>query len=362
MITSCKKILVAPDKFKGSLTADGFCAVAEKALGEIFCGAQIYSRPMADGGEGSLDCFVRSTGADIIEGEFTNSDFKKINARYAVKDGVAFIETAQTAGLMNTSVKNPLLTTTLGVGEQIFEAVSNGARKIYLAMGGSSTNDAGCGMAVSLGYKFLNSAGEEFVPTGGTLCEITDIIFPPKTDIAVTALCDVKNPLYGENGAAFVYAGQKGADSEQIKQLDKGLSSFNSVCKKYGFDFSSFPGAGAAGGLGAGAVMFLGARLKSGTESFFEISGADKIIPEADLIISGEGRLDSQSEYGKVVCSLYEKCKGKNFTAFCGVSEMENPPFDVIEINKKGESLEQSLKNTRQNLYESIKEYFAKEL
>lgn len=360
MNTSFKNVLIAPDKFKGSLTADRFCEIAEEMLRGLFPHINVYSRPMADGGEGSLDCFVKSTGARVVEGEFTNSDGEKITARYAIMDNIAFIETAQTAGLMNTSVKNPCITTTFGVGEQIKDAVKNGAKKIYLAMGGSSTNDAGCGMACALGYSFLDKYGESFVPTGKTLCKIDSIIFPEKPlNTEVTALCDVKNPLYGKDGAAYVYAGQKGADGEQIKLLDENLRAFNEVCKTYGYDFSDVQGAGAAGGLGAGAIMFLGAVLKGGTDSFFEISKIDALLPKADLVITGEGKLDKQSCFGKVVYSLYEKCKDKRFVAFCGVNEIESPEFDAVEINKKGETLEQSLKNTEQNLRDAINKFFS---
>lgn len=359
MNTVCKGILLAPDKFKGSLSADRFCTIAEEVLREIYGDIPIFCCPMADGGEGSLDCFVRSTGAEIFEGEFINSDKRKIRARYALQGKTAFIEMAQTAGLVNTTVKNPCVTTTYGVGEQIADAIRNGAEKIYLSMGGSSTNDAGCGMAAALGYTFLNGNGEAFLPTGGTLGEIAEIRFPATPlPVTVTALCDVQNPLYGKDGAAYVYAEQKGADKNEIALLDENLQKFNALCKEHGYDFSAFPGAGAAGGMGAGATLFLKATLKSGTASFMEIAHLDKILPLVDTVISGEGKLDAQSEFGKVVCTLYEQCRGKRFVAFCGVSELQSPSFDVVSINKPNETLKESLRNTEQNLKDALRAYF----
>ena len=360
MCTKFKNVLVAPDKFKGSLTSTQFCEIVKDCFYKFDPSINVDCVPLADGGEGSLECFLNATNAKQITGTFTNANFKKVKASYAMLNDVAFVELAQTAGLVNTKIKNPKITTTLGVGEQILDAINNGAKTIYLAIGGSATNDAGCGMAVGLGYKFFNKQKNEFVPTGKTLCQIETIVPPQKKiDAKVVVLCDVKNVLFGKNGAAYVYAKQKGANNLDIELLDENLKSFNTLCKKYGFNFEHVEGSGAAGGMGAGAMMFLNATLKSGVETFFELTNIPEKIDNADLIISGEGSIDKQSEFGKVVYSLLNKSKGKNkkFVAFCGVCKVENPKFEIIEINKPNQSLPTAIKNTKQNLIDAVNQF-----
>lgn len=356
-----KTVLVAPDKFKGSLTAEQFCEIAREEIKMFDKNIEVIICPLADGGEGSLDCFVRNLNAKIIQKKFTNANFEKIEARYAIKGDVAFIECAETAGLLKTKFKNPLKTTTLGMGEQISDATQKGVKSIYLTLGGSSTNDAGCGMAVGVGYKFLNEKGEEFVPTGGSLSQIKKIIFPKNNkEVKFVALCDVKNVLYGKTGAAFVYAKQKGATDDEVALLDDNLKSFNSVCKSYGQDFASVEGAGAAGGLGAGTTFFLKAQLQSGIETFFNLVNIEDKIKRADLVITGEGKIDSQSKFGKVIYSLKKKCDGKNFVAFCGVNNSKENDFEIISINDKNLSLEENIKNTEINLRKKLREYLKK--
>lgn len=350
-----KTILISPDKFKGSLTAKEFCQIVESCIKKKDKNINILSAPLADGGEGSLNCFIENTGASTISKSFTNANFEKVISKYAIKNDVAFIELAQTSGLINTKIKNPCLTTTLGVGEQIKDAINNGAKTIYLAMGGSSTNDAGCGMACALGFKFFNKFNETFIPTGGTLNEIVKIV-PPSTSINanIIALCDVKNVLYGKKGATYVYAKQKGATKKQIKTLDSNLKHFNVVSKNLGFDFKNVLGGGSAGGVGAGAILFLNAKLQSGIETIFKLVNIEEKICDADLVISGEGKIDTQSKYGKVVFSLYNKCKNKKFVAFCGVNKLKRCSFPIIEINCKNETLLESIKNTKTNLTKAV--------
>ncbi len=355
-----KNILIAPDKFKGSLGASDVCRIISDEISRVYPDVNAVSCPLADGGEGSLECFCRSTGATLIEGEYTNSDFDKIRAAYAVFEGTAFIETAQTAGLVNCSEKNPLFTTTYGVGEQIANALSRGVKRIYLAMGGSSTNDAGCGMAAALGWTFLDGNGKSFVPTGGTLCKIASITAPEKPlDADFVALCDVNNVLYGHNGAAYVYAAQKGANNDGIKLLDNGLRHINGLFMQNGKDYSDSRGAGAAGGLGAGVQYFIGAELQSGIRAFFELCDIRSKISAADLIISGEGKIDAQSDCGKAVMELAKICAGKRFVAFCGVNENEAADFEIYAINRDGETLPQSIANTEVNLRRAASEFFS---
>ncbi len=355
-----KNILICPDKFKGSMTATEFCEIAKKQAKKIFKTAEINCIPTADGGEGSLIFFANQTKAKFIEGIYFDSNFKEIKAKFALKDDVAFVELAQTSGLEITKQKNPRITTTFGLGQQISSALKFGAKTIYISIGGSSTNDAGCGMACALGYKFFDKNNRTFVPTGDTIVQINRIEKPElPSDVKFIALCDVKNVLFGKNGAAYVYAKQKGATEQDIEVLDKNLMFFNNLCKQQGFDFSKVEGAGAAGGVGAGLQFFLGAKLCGGLTTLLNLSGADNIINNADLIISGEGKIDKQSLCGKVVFALHEKCKGK-FVAFCGENNLKSSDydFDIIEINKPNDSLKKSIRKTKSNLKSALKKYF----
>lgn len=353
-----KTVLIAPDKFKGSLTAQQFCDIVKNEIKKFDKNIDVISCPLADGGEGTLSCFVDNLKAKLITKYFSNANFKKEKSSYALLGKVAFIEAAQTCGLYKTKIKNPCYTTTLGVGEQIRDAIKNGAEKIFLTIGGSATNDAGTGMAVGLGYKFCDKENKEFIPTGNSLNMISKIEFPKeKFNVKFVTLCDVKNVLYGKNGAAYIYAKQKGASDEDLKLLDDNLKAFNKICKKYGSDFSKVEGSGAAGGLGAGAIFFLSSKLESGIETIFKLVDIDNKISKADLIITGEGKIDKQSKCGKVVFSLKAKCENKKLVAFCGVNKLKNQDFDILEINDKNCSLEKNLSNTKKNLCKHIKNY-----
>ena len=358
MPTKFSTILVAPDKFKASMTAREFCDIAEIVIIEIDKNINVIKCPLADGGEGSLDCFVSNTGAKIITNTYTDANFNKIKASFAVFRDTAFIECAQTIGLAKTKIKNPCITTSYSVGEQINDAIKLGAKKIYLALGGSATNDAGCGLACALGYKFLNNENKAFIPTGNSLIEIKKIIPPSKKcDAEIIALCDVNNVLFGESGSAYVYASQKGAKVNEVALLDKNLVYFNELAKSFGYDFSNIKGSGAAGGLGAGAMLFLNAKLVSGVSEIFKITNIYSKIKQADLVITGEGKIDNQSKFGKVVFELHNLSKDKNFVAFCGVNTLSNAPFKIVSINNKNESLQESIKHTKTNFKNKLKEY-----
>ncbi len=236
--------------------------------------------------------------------------FNNIEAEYGFAEGIrtAFIEMSSASGLRLLAEKyhNPLLTTTLGTGEMIADAIRKGAKRIILGIGGSATNDAGMGMACAFGYRFFDIKGEELHPTGENLRLIktiddSDILFKP-SEIKVLVACDVDNPLYGKTGAAFVYGPQKGATSEMVVELDKGLKNFaRIILAKYGKNVSRMPGAGAAGGLGAGTVAFLDARLRPGIDLYMEITGFEECLRNTNLIITGEGKLDNQTFHGKVI-------------------------------------------------------------
>ena len=270
--------------------------------------------PAADGGEGLCSSF-----ANFIDGEWISADAKdpfglSLRAEYyMLESGAAVIETASCAGLPLAGDRaDPTVTTTAGVGMLIRDAVNRGAKRIVLGLGGSATNDCGAGMASELDFRFLDKNNNSFVPVGGTLIDVEHIIPPEKpVDIPVVAACDVTNPLFGVDGAAYVFAPQKGANAEQVGLLDRGLHHMADILKRdLNFNSENLPGAGAAGGLGAGASAFLNAELRSGIDIVLDESGFDKLAANADIVITGEGRFDSQSVNGKVIeRSLQKSCQ-----------------------------------------------------
>ena len=329
-------ILLAPDSFKGTLSASEVCDIIESALVKNIKNCTITKLPVADGGEGLCSSLLSSVGGQFISAEAQNPFGERMTAEYVVLNNrTAVIEMAACAGLPLAGDRaNPLVTTTYGVGMLIADAQSKGIGRVILGLGGSATNDCGIGMAEALGYKFFDSNGGRIVTNGGDMIK-TEHIFPPykPLDIKVMAACDVTNPLYGENGAAYVFAPQKGADAEAVKKLDDGLVHMSEVIKRdIGINVSEIPGAGAAGGLGAGAVAFLKAELKSGIDIVLDTANFDKLLKSADLVITGEGRLDSQSVYGKVVSGVCRRAKqsGTPVVAVCGCTE------DDVDINALG--------------------------
>ncbi len=318
------KILIAPDSFKGTLTANEVCDIIGQAFADTIKTAEITKLPAADGGEGLCACLEHIVGGEMIKTEVCGVFGEKMTAEYLMlKDKTAVIEMAVCAGLpLAGDNKNPEKTTTRGVGELIVHAVNNGARKILLGLGGSATNDCGFGMASALGYVFTDKNGNAFIPTGETLHKVKHIIRPENPiDIPVTAACDVENPLYGENGAAYIFAPQKGADADMVKRLDNGLRHAADIIKTdLEVSVSDKKGSGAAGGMGAGALAFLGAELKKGIDILLDTADFDKKAEHSELIITGEGRLDFQSVNGKVISGIAKRSAkhGKPVIAICG--------------------------------------------
>ena len=313
-----EKILIVPDSFKETLSAAEVCRIVSEEAEAVLGDAEIRCIPIADGGEGSVDCFLQALGGTRQSVQIKGPLFDDVDAQYGIlPDGqTAVIEMAAAAGLPLTQGRqNPLLTTTFGVGQLIADAVQKGCRRILLGLGGSATNDGGCGMAAALGVRFYDADGEEMLPLGGTLGEIdridcSDLFLPP--DIRVTALCDVTNPLYGEEGAAFVFAPQKGADAQMTVLLDEGLRHLGEIMERdCSAAVTDLPGAGAAGGMGAGAVAFLGARFASGIDAVLEAVDFDRALEGCTLVITGEGKVDAQSECGKAIGGIAARAKRK---------------------------------------------------
>ncbi|WPX08299.1 glycerate kinase [Anaerocellum danielii] len=300
------KYLVAPDKYKGSFDAFVASEIIKEAIVEVDKSAEVFQLPLADGGEGTLTALCKIFGAKIEEVEVNDPLFRKIKSRIGFFEDKAIIEMAECSGLLllKDEERNPLYTTTYGVGELIKYAISKKVKEIIIGIGGSATNDAGVGMLNSLGMKFLDENGEELKPIGENLVKIKKIddseFLKDALKVKFTVLCDVTNPLYGENGAAYVFAPQKGADENAVKLLDMGLRNFANVAKEYlGKDLSLSSGAGAAGGLGFALLAFLNAQYVSGIDYILSASNAEEHVKWADIIITGEGRFDRQSLSGK---------------------------------------------------------------
>jgi glycerate kinase len=311
------KIVIASDSFKGSAGTEDVGRRMEKGIRKVYPDAEITVVPIADGGEGTVEAVVRGTGGRFRAVEVTGPLGERLEAVYGLLgDGKAVMEMASASGLplVPEEKRNPLKTTTFGTGELIRDALEQGCREILIGIGGSATTDAGIGMAQALGYSFLNGRGDELGFGGGGLSELRRIekdgVDPRLDGCRVTVACDVDNPLFGERGAAYVYGPQKGADPDMVKVLDANLRHFADVAREsLGRDLSRIPGAGAAGGLGAGLMFFCGAELKSGIDAVLDMISFESFLDGVDLVVTGEGRIDGQTAYGKVPVGISRRAK-----------------------------------------------------
>ena len=304
------KIVIAPDSFKENLTSLEVASEIETGLKRVWPDAEYVKVPMADGGEGTVQSLVDATGGQIIKCEVTGPLGDKVQASYGLLGdaNIAVIEMAEASGLplVPKDQRDPLRATTFGTGELIADAINRGVKEIIIGIGGSATNDAGAGFAQALGARFQDAGGVPITEPlgGGRLAEVTAIDMtqanPGLSRVRISVACDVTNPLCGENGASHVYGKQKGATPEMIEQLDKNLEHFARVIKRDLFaDIADEPGAGAGGGMGAGLLAFTNATLKRGVELVVSHTGLEKHLKGADLAITGEGRVDSQTAFGK---------------------------------------------------------------
>lgn len=398
------KFIIAPDSFKGSLSASEFCCVTEDCIEKYFTQKnyskpEIILMPLADGGEGTLDCILFASGGEKKSVEVTGPFFKdSVTAQIGFfstdkkacseerRRKIAVIETAQAMGLpVAGDRKNPLLTTTYGAGQMILSAIECGVQKIILTLGGSSTNDCGAGLLCALGARFFDSEGKDFIPTGGTLKNISSADFSGVEEkirgVEITAMCDVNNPLCGTNGASCVYGPQKGASAEDVILLDEGCRNFARVTEEY-FSLrfsdrtvpsSETPGAGAAGGLGYCCLVNLHGSLQSGIETILSLYDFDSKKQNADFIITGEGKFDEQSLMGKTIGGLMNhlgiteaSSVSKNSSCllkvFCGTDRCpkEKLPSEkklsVTEISN-GHPLEYSIAHGKELLAEAVTEW-----
>ncbi len=361
--------LLIPDSFKGTLSAHQVCAVMEQAIVRRVPGAKTISLPVADGGEGTVEAFLTALGGETVTARVCGPHFAPMEASYGLlPDGTAVIEMAACAGLpLVGSKKNPERATTYGVGELILHALDKGARKFLMGLGGSATNDGGCGCAAACGVRFYEKNGSSFVPSGRNLTDIEKIdmtyIDPRLKECTFTVLCDIDNPLCGPEGAAAVFAPQKGADPEMVTRLDMGLRHLaRRWLEDLGQDLLFLPGGGAAGGMGAGMAAFFGGRLMPGIDTLLEAVGFDGLAKDADLILTGEGKLDGQTIRGKAVCGVAKRAKalGVPVIALVGGSEGDLAPlYDLgltaaFSINRLPRTLEESAPHTADNLSHTL--------
>ncbi len=306
------KVVVACDSFKGSATSDDVNSAVARAFCDVIPGCSIVTVPIADGGEGTVEALARAAKCGMKRVECRTFDplMRPVVAEYVIldNDDTAIIELAAASGLplVEPRLRNPLVTTTYGTGLLIKDAIERGCRRFVIGLGGSATNDGGMGLLTALGYKFVDACGNRLVPVGDNLVRVAQVdgseVDSRVASCEFTAACDVTNPLVGKAGAAYVFAPQKGADEQAVKLLDCGLATFASVVKQYcGKDVSLMPGAGAAGGVGGGIAALLNASLKPGSEIVLEMARFDDIIADADLVITGEGKIDAQTAMGKAV-------------------------------------------------------------
>jgi glycerate kinase len=326
------KILVAPDKFKGTMTAQQVCDAVKAGIFAVYRNATVECIPLADGGEGTCELLTSISGGKKIEITVHDPLLRKISAEFGISpDGrTAFIEMAKASGLqlLEPAKRNPMLTTTYGTGELIAAALDRGVEEIILGVGGSATNDGGVGMASALGFSFLSVSGDRIEPTGQELIHIKNVkesnLHPRLRQVKFTLICDVNNALIGSNGAANIFARQKGASEKEVLELDAGLVHLRNIIQQQFGVAIDFPGAGAGGGLGGGARFFLQPVYSQGIDFILDYTRLADRIAKADLIITGEGKIDSQTLLGKTVFGVASKCKkwGRKCVAVCGKNEL----------------------------------------
>ncbi|MBB4036792.1 glycerate kinase [Dysgonomonas hofstadii] len=363
--------VLAPDSFKGSLTAGQVCLAMERGIKKVMPDAECIKVPMADGGEGTVQSLVDATGGKIYELEVTGPLGTPVMAKYGIMgDGkTAAIEMASASGIhfVNKDTRNPLITTTYGTGELVKACLDKGIKKIILGIGGSATNDGGAGFAQALGVRFLDNQGKE-LPSGGAALKnlsVIDIsaIDSRLRDVDIEVACDVTNPLCGETGASYVFSPQKGATPDMVIELDNALEHYAEMIKMQLLkDVKNVPGAGAAGGLGAGLLTFANARLEKGVEIIISYTNLREIVKKANIVFTGEGGIDFQTQYGKTPYGVAKVAKeeGKSVIAIAGyigkgVEQLYSFGFDaILGIMPGVMTMEEAIESASDNVERTI--------
>ena len=311
------KIVIASDSFKGSMSSLDVATAASAGVIEVYPDSEIVSVNVADGGEGTVEAIVDALGGEIVKVQVSDPLGRKIETSYGIAGETAILEMAAASGLplLTVEERNPWATSTLGTGEMIMDAIARGCRKFLVGIGGSATNDAGVGMLQAMGFRFYDANGE-LITQGcggmlGSIARIDDsLVSAAVKESQFTVACDVDTPFCGPEGAAPVFAPQKGADAEMVKRLDEGMASFAKVItEKYAIDIVPVAGAGAAGGMGGAFRAFLGATLKKGIDMVLDAIDFDTTIQGANLVITGEGKVDFQTAKGKTAAGVLNRAK-----------------------------------------------------
>ena len=361
-----KKAVLAIDSFKGCLTSAEAEAAAAEGVHAALPECEVIRIPVADGGEGMLDVLIAATHGKSISVQAHGPLMELREARYGISgDGqTAFIEMAAISGLplVPEEKRNPMLTTTYGTGELILDALEQGCRRFIVGIGGSATNDAGLGMLQALGFRFLDKRGNLLGTGGRIMSQVASIdtsaVHPALKEARFTIACDVRNPFCGSDGAAYVFASQKGADAKMVKELDTGMQALSRVIlSTTGKDISDIPGAGAAGGMGGGFLAFLNAELKPGIRLMLDVLDFGKRITGADLIFTGEGRADRQTVMGKVPSGILEEARTQNIPVIVLAGSIE----DADQMNRAGFQGVFSITPGPISLENAMKPEFAKE-
>lgn len=336
-----KKVVLAFDSFKGSVSSKEITHTLQRAISSEWEDIDVVSFPIADGGEGTVELLADTLGAKFVCCAVHDPLMRPINARYAIvhDQHLAIIEMASAAGLplLSEKERNPMFTSTYGVGEIVLDAVQKGCTHILLGLGGSATNDAGTGMLAAMGVSFLDKEGRAVDPCGETLKSIEKIdttsMFPSLKNISFTIICDVDNPFCGKNGAAYVFAPQKGASTDEVKELDEGLCHYRElILRQFGKDINLQAGAGAAGGMAGGLLPFLNVKLMPGSQTVLRLLGFENAIKEASLVITGEGKVDRQTCMGKALQGILDLSKKYQVPVVAIGGAVEA----VDELNKRG--------------------------
>ena len=355
------KIVIIPDSFKGSASSMEVCNCIERGILKVFKNADIKKIPVADGGEGTVDSVLYAAGGNIKKVNVKNPSGKIIEAKYGIiNKEKAVIEMAEASGitLVDDAIRNPLKYSTYGTGELIKDAINNNIKEILIGIGGSATNDCGIGMANALGYKFLDENNNELEAIAENMIKVSSIddsnVDKRIFDIKINVACDVKNPLYGENGATAIYGKQKGVTEESFDILDNGLKNIARIVKdKFNKEIDYIEGSGAAGGLGGGLVAFCNAKLKSGIDAVLDIIDFEDKIKDASLIITGEGAIDGQTKKGKVPVGVARRANGIPVIAIVGdIRDGAEAVYDmgivsIMPALKKAMPLNEAIKNSK---------------
>ena len=355
------RVLIACDSFKDALPADAVCRAIAKGIQRAHPDAVVTQMPLSDGGEGVLKVLAHALALRPVAVTVEDPLGRPVAANYGISDDgqTALVEMAKASGLelLTEAERDPLKTSTYGTGQLLADAAARGVRRVLLAIGGSATNDAGVGAAAALGWQFLNAAGLAVKPVGGRLKDVVRIVPPAAMPFAqVDVLCDVTNPLYGPNGASWTYGRQKGGTDQSLTFLDGALRHIAQLMERGQGGLADTPGAGAAGGLGFGALAFMHGRLRRGVDMVMEMVGFDDAAAGADLIITGEGRIDGQSAQGKLISGVCSHAGKTPVVALCGKLDASQAEMKAIGlkavyvINDGNAPLKEMLAATAENL------------